>query len=100
MSPETIEKIKWLCENQQSDIRIPQEDWAQMLLDNENRIIGGNIRYFQGVKIGSGVVRIKLLPPEWDGKAFGTIELDPKTEWITKGTGLTLKKNKTCNSGC
>lgn len=99
MSPETTDKIKWLVENPNLDIRINQDDWAQMLLDNENRVVGGNIRYFQGIKIGSGVVRVRFLPAEWDGRAFGTIELDPRTEWIAKGTGLTLKKNKTCQNG-
>jgi hypothetical protein len=66
-----------------------------MLLNNESVIVGGHVRYFQGVSIGSDVFRVKLLPINWD-KEFGTIQLDPKTDWIQEGTKLVLKKNKTC----
>lgn len=77
-------------------VRIPSKEWESVLLENYSKIIGGNVRYFQGVSIGAGVYSVKLLPMFWD-KEFGTIQLDPKTEWIKDGvTGLILKPNK-CN---
>ena len=75
--------------------RINAEDWQEMLLDNYSRIIDGNVRYFQGIPIGLNTFSVKLLPNEW-GKEFGTVQLDPRTKWITSGTGLHLNSNK-CN---
>jgi hypothetical protein len=96
MKQETIDKIKQFSVYPDSSQRIPSCDWKLMLLHNESLIVGGNVRYFQGVHIGSDVFRVKLLPINWD-KEFGTIQLDPKTDWITEGTKLVLKKTKTCN---
>jgi hypothetical protein len=98
MSPETIDKINWLVSNPNESIRIPANDWDDILLANENRIVCGAIRYFQALRIGLGVYKMKFLPVGWESE-FGTIELDPKTDWITNGTRLVLKKNKTCG-GC
>jgi len=75
--------------------RINSEDWQEMLLDNYSRVINGSVRYFQGIPIGSNTFAVKLLPKEW-GKEFGTVQLDPRTKWITSGTGLHLNANK-CN---
>ncbi len=97
MRQESIEKIKSFVFYPNQSARVLSDDWQQMLLNNENVIIDGKIRYFQGVSIGNDVFRIKLLPIGWDGE-FGTIQLDPKTDWISDGTKLVMsKKNKTCN---
>lgn len=98
MTAKTLESIDWLVQNPAESVRIPSTDWDDILLANESRIVSGNIRYFQAIKIGLGVYKMKLLPVGWDAE-FGTIELDPKTEWISQGTRLTLKKNRTCG-GC
>jgi hypothetical protein len=98
MKPETLEKIDWLKQNPTDSIRIDGRDFREMLIDNHSVIVGGNVRYIQGIPIGEGVYRIKLLPKEWD-REFGTIKLDPGTDWITKGTGLALKNNKVCCKG-
>lgn len=95
MKPQTIEKIDYLKANPVDSVRVDGKDFKEMLLDNYSVIIDGNVRYFQGVSIGECVYRIKLLPIGWLPE-FGTIRLDPGTEWITKGTGLVLKKNKAC----
>ena len=97
MKQETLDKLNSLTTIDQT-VRIPSKEWESILLENFSRVVGGRVRYFQGVPIGAGVYKVKLLPDFWD-KEFGTIQLDPKTEWITQGTGLVLKKNKTCG-GC
>lgn len=95
MRQESFDKLKQFSVDPETSQRIPSCDWRWMLENNESIIVSGNVRYFQGVSIGSDVFRIKLLPINWD-KEFGTIQLDPKTDWIKEGTKLVLKKNKTC----
>lgn len=95
MRQESIDKLKHFVIAPETSQRFPSCDWKLMLLNNESVIVGGHVRYFQGVSIGSDVFRVKLLPIHWD-KEFGTIQLDPKTDWIQEGTKLVLKKNKTC----
>lgn len=95
MKQETLDKLNSLTTMDQT-IRIPSKEWELVLLENYAKVVSGNVRYFQGVFIGAGVYKVKLLPSGWD-REFGTIQLDPKTEWIKDGvTGLTLKPNK-CN---
>ena len=95
MSPNGQERVNSLTETGHM-ARINADDWQEMLLDNYSRIIGGNVRYFQGIPIGLNTFAVKLLPKEWNGNEFGTVQLDPKTKWITSGTGLHLSPNK-CN---
>ncbi len=74
--------------------RIRKEDFAEMLLDNFPIARIDGFRYFQGVHIGAEIYMIRMLPNHWES---GNIEIDPKTDWITKGTKLVLSKcPKTC----
>lgn len=93
MKAESINSLKWLSENPNGSIRVPLNDWQEILLTNTGIQINSKKRYLQGVHIGSNVFRLKLLPLEWSDE-YGVIEINPGTAWITKGTGLVLKKNK------
>lgn len=89
MTPRSLEALNSINNNEQV-VRITQEDFKEMLLDNYTTIVEGVSRHFQGIHIGEGVFMVKLLPKGWDS-LFGTIRLDERTNWITKGTGLVLK---------
>lgn len=88
MKAETITKLAKLSRNVYEIVRISAKDWESLLLDNHQvELSMGGFRYLQGVKIGDGVFAVKLLPQEWEPE-FGTIQIEPRTKWITNGKGL------------
>lgn len=91
MKQETLSKLKGLSRNPDEAVRIDAKDWESLLLDNHQIHLhySNEPRYLQGVKIGDGVFAVKALPREWE-KAFGTIQMEPRTQWITSGRGLVL----------
>lgn len=91
MKQETIAKLTKLSRYPDEAVRISAKDWESLLLDNHQIHLhySNEPRYLQGVKIGDGVFAVKVLPYEWD-KEFGTIQIEPRTEWIKSGRGLVL----------
>jgi hypothetical protein len=96
MKQETLAKLKGLSHNSDEAIRVNAKDWESLLLDNHQIYLhySNEPRYLQGVKIGDGVFAVKALPREWD-KEFGTIQIEPRTKWITSGKGLILSPSNT-----
>lgn len=98
MTPTTIDRLERFKTSPDTIIRIPGEDFGEMLLDNFHIEVGGVARYFQGVPIGQNIYMVKLLPVSWTAEPSGTLQLDAKTDWITKGKSLVISKAPCCRT--
>ena len=95
MTENGIQKLKLLEQTPGIEVRIKACDFKELLLDNTAVVAGGKNRYIQGIFIGEGVYRIRLLPEGWD-PFWGNIKLEPGDDWMTKVAPIEVKKTKPC----
>lgn len=77
------------------EVRLKACEFRDLLLGNDALIIKGNVRHFQGIHIGEGVYRVKLLPVGWDSY-WGNVKLGEGDDWIVKNEKIQPKK-PACN---